>query len=129
MKLRFLVALPVAVALIAGPALATPAYAASHTKRVAKASAHAAKRRVPFTAVGSLTTADTDAGTATVAVRSGMRDLRGKTVTVAVTAGTKIRLDDAASTLAALPAGARVTVVGVRAGTVLTATKLVARTG
>jgi hypothetical protein len=137
MKARFVAGLTLTCALVTGVLPAAPAFAASHSRRdtvtaktvTAKAVAdRVSKRRLPFTAVGSLVATDAAAGTATVAVRAGVRDLRGKTVTVAVTATTKIRCNDAAVALSALPAGARVTVVGTRAGTGLTASKLNAST-
>jgi hypothetical protein len=52
----------------------------------------------------------------TVAVQSGTRDLRGRSVTVTVAAGARVVLNDAPTSLSALPVGSAVTVAGFRAG-------------
>ena len=126
MKLYRLAALPLAGALALAPVLATPAFAA-HAKPHA---AHATRvRPVPFTAVGTLTAVDASAGTVTVSVRSGTRSLRGQTVTVTVAARARVRLGETATTLAALPTGGTVTVVGTRTGGTLTASRVLAHSG
>ena len=135
MKLsRRLAVLPVAAGLIAGPVLAAaPAFAAGHAKAHATThvKAHATKshvRRTPFTAVGTVAAVDPTAGTVTVTVKSATRDLRGKTLPATVTPTTKVVLNDVVVTLADVPVGAHVVVVGTRAGTALTATKVIAST-
>lgn len=97
--------------------ITTAAYAkdggpGTHTSKPAK---------VAFTATGTITAVDTTAGTLTVAVKGGTKDVRGKTVTVAVGATTRIRVGGARKTLADLAAGYRVTVVGARQDTAYTA--------
>jgi uncharacterized membrane protein len=132
MNRRRLLTAAFAGALFAG-AMATPAFAAEHAgtktakdhKVVAKAQQ---RRKTPFTVVGTVSAVDPTAGTVSVAVRSGMRDLRGRTVTVTVTGSTRVRYNDAAASLSTLPVGARVTVVGTRGDSGLTAAKVVAST-
>lgn len=135
MKLYRLAALPLAGALILGPVLATPAFAAHPTKTrnhtvTSTSRSLPAKKPVtrPFTVVGTISAVDSVNATVTVAVRAGSRDLRGQTVAVAVGTAAKIRLDGSAATLDTLPAGAAVTLHGTRSAAVLTATKLLAHT-
>ncbi|OLB80516.1 MAG: hypothetical protein AUI14_06470 [Actinobacteria bacterium 13_2_20CM_2_71_6] len=129
MQLHRLAVLPLAGALVLGPVLATPAFAA-HSTRHAAVHAHevhrhaSARRALPFTVVGTLSAVDTSAGTVTVAVRSGTRDLRGQSVTATVTATARILVADVPVTLADLSVGSAVTVSGTRAGGVLTATRV-----
>jgi hypothetical protein len=77
--------------------------------------------KVAFTAAGTITAVDTAAGTVTVAAKGGTKDVRGKTVTVAVGSTTRIRVGGARKTLADLAVGYRVAVVGVRQDTTYTA--------
>jgi len=147
--LRFLATLPLAAALVLSPTMSTSAFAAgkstgtaasangkakaaaSKAKGSAKAPAGNTKRKpdpVRFTVVGKLGTVDATANTATVAVTSGMKDLKRKTVVLTVTGTAKIVLNDVVVPLASLPAGARVTAVGTRSGDALTASKLIATT-
>jgi hypothetical protein len=102
-----------------------PAFAADgktetrhHTNKPAK---------VVFAATGTITAVDTAAGTVTVAARHGSKDVRGKTLTVAVGSTTRIWVGGARKALADLAAGYRITVVGVRQDTTYTATGIEAR--
>lgn len=149
MKLKVLAALPLAAALVLGPTLGTAAFAATARPAAVKAAAPKAaapKTTVPktkpvpapprkprpapvqFTAVGVVASVDAATNTVTVTVKAGVRDLAGKTVVVAVAATAKIILDDVVVPLAALPAGAKVTVHGLRSDNVLTAAKVIATT-
>jgi len=128
--LHRLAVLPLAAALVLGPVLAAPAFAAHSTRHAAvhaSASVHrhaSARRALPFTVVGTLSAVDTTAGTVTVAVRSGTRDLRGQSVTATVATTARILVADVPVTLADLSVGSTVTVSGTRAGGVLTATRV-----
>jgi hypothetical protein len=126
MRLSRLLALPLAGALVLAPALATPAFAASHhNARTVAVSHHAAKvRRVPFNAVGTVTAVDPAVGTITVAVRSGTRGLRGTTITATVTPGAHIIANDAPITLADVAVASTVTLGGTRSGSAFTATRV-----
>jgi hypothetical protein len=130
MRLSRLVTLPLAGALLLAPALATPAFAASHhtahaTSHATAAARHTAKTHpMPFTAVGTVTGLDTTADTITVAVRSGTRGLRGTTITATVTSSARILANDTAITLAQVAVGNRVTLGGTRSGTTFTATRV-----
>ena len=101
--------------------IATAAYA----KEGHPASQHAGKPvKVAFTAIGTITAVDTAAGTVTVAAKGGTKDVRGKTVSVAVGGTTRIRVGGGGKALADLVAGYRVTVVGVRRQTTYTASRI-----
>jgi Domain of unknown function (DUF5666) len=131
MRMRLL-ALPLAAAFVLGPvAVAAPAHAATAapsysagavtkttgktTKAKAKAKVKAkAKKVVPFEATGRVESVDPATNTFKVAVKSGSKDLRGKTVLIKVGPVTKIKVKGKAATLADLKPGARVTVSGKR---------------
>ena len=131
----------VAAAIPAAAAQAAPATKAGVTKSAVKAAKPAPKAvvkpvkpgkpvkpvkvvKVPFTVNGAVTAVDPSAGTVTIAVTGGMKDLRGTTVTVTLAVGAKIVVDEARAGLPAVQVGSRVTAVGVRAGSVLSGTKL-----
>ncbi|MGX6600765.1 hypothetical protein ACWKSP_01310 [Micromonosporaceae bacterium Da 78-11] len=83
-------------------------------------------RKVVFTASGSITAVDVTAGTITVVAKGGTKDVRRRTVAVAVPATVPIIVGGARMTLADLAVGFRITVVGTRAGTAYTAVRIVA---
>ena len=80
-------------------------------------------KAVSFGLSGTLTGVDAAASTVTLLAKGG-KDTRGTTVTVLVATTARIRLNDAVSTLAALPLGARVAVSGTALGSVRTAVKV-----
>ena len=137
MRLRYLAVLPLAATLSLSAVPAAPALAARHTPTMPAAEAakkaaagtparkpHPAKKAHPrFAVTGRLTGVDPAASTVTVLVKGGTT-ARGTSLTVTVAATAPITLNDAASTLGALPAGAHVAVTGTVAGTVRTATRL-----
>jgi hypothetical protein len=147
MRSRRFVVLSIAGALALGPvAFAVPAHAAAKspsavkvakTAKVSKvknpkavaAKAKASARKVArFNATGSAVSVD-PAGTLVVAVKGGDRNLRRRTVTVAVDPTAKISLNNVPATLADIPAGAHVKVSGTRSGESLLAFKVHASTG
>jgi hypothetical protein len=114
----------------AGAAQAAPAQAGgvSAAAKAAKPVKVTKPVKVPFAVNGTVAAVDVAAGTVTIATTGGMRDLRGKTITITMSTSAKIVVDDVRATLASVQAGHRVTAVGVRAGALLTATKLGATT-
>jgi hypothetical protein len=144
MRTRYLAAVPLALAL--GLGITAPAFAkaAKPEPKAAKTVAPAHKPTVqpvpkkptakptskrppatPFSANGSLVGTDPTAATLTLLVKGGKdKASRGTKLVVKVAAGAKVTLNDAPSTLAALPAGAHVTVVGTSTGTETTVTKV-----
>jgi hypothetical protein len=80
-------------------------------------------KAVQFALSGALAAVDPAASTVSLLVKGG-KEARGTTVTVVVAATAKIKLNDAVSTLAALPVGAHVAVSGTVAGSVRTAVKV-----
>jgi hypothetical protein len=145
MRSRRLVALSIAGALALGPVvLAVPAHAAAtspgaanvatvskvkNSKAVAAKAKATARKAARFNATGNVVSVDAAAGTLVVAVKGGDAGLRRRTVTVAVDPGARISLNDAAATLADIPAGAHVKVGGTRSGESLRALKVNASTG
>ena len=135
MRLHHLTVLPLAAALALSSVPAAPAFAARHTptlpavataKKAAAGKAHPvklAKAHTRFAVTGVLTGVDPAASTVTVLVKGG-NTARGTSLTVTVAATAMITLDDAVSTLGALPVGAHVAVIGTVSGTVRTATKV-----
>jgi hypothetical protein len=136
MRPRQLVVCAVAIAAMVAPAAAAQAKPAV-AKQASGATAAAARSakpvkpaqptkpvKVPFTVTGAVTGVDAVAGTITIAATGGTKDLRGRTLTVTVATGAKIVVDDARAALATVQAGHQITAVGVRAGAVLTATKI-----
>jgi hypothetical protein len=145
MRIRRLVLLPLTVALVVGPA-AGPAFAkatapskavtAAPTKKAAPVQKPTAKptptkkpSATPFSATGTLLSVDPAAATVTLQVRGGKdKSGRGTALTVKVAADAKVNLNDAPTTLSALPAGAHVAVLGTVTGSVTTVTKVNAST-
>jgi hypothetical protein len=84
--------------------------------------------KVSFTATGSITAVDAAAGTVTVAVKGGTKELHRTTITVGVATDARVKLDDATVTLASLAAGQHVAITGTRVDTVFTAAKVNAST-
>lgn len=85
-------------------------------------------KRVRFAEIGTVTSADPTAGTVTLVVKVGTtRQLRGTSLTVKVTDGTKIRRNGEKATLAELVAGDRVLVEGTRTDAVYVAFRVRAR--
>jgi hypothetical protein len=133
----------VLVAGMAGTAIAGPAVAAGRAGAAASAKApktakpvkpakpvktvkpapKSTKAVVPFAVTGTLSGVNAVARTVTVTIK-GSKTVRGTTVTVAVATTAKIHLNDAPSTLAALPVGAHVAVGGTVTGSVRTATRV-----
>lgn len=68
--------------------------------------------RTPFAAIGKVTAVDAAAGTVTLLATGGTRDVRRKTVTVAVPAAVRVVINSKRVTLAAVAVGARITVTG-----------------
>ena len=101
----------VAAVIVPAASTATAAYAkhgSSHSQAPHKPA------KVAFTATGTITAVDTAAGTVTVAAKGGTKDVRGKTVTMTVGAGSRVSLNGKRKSLSALAAGYRITVLGVR---------------
>jgi len=117
---------------IAVPAVSTAAVAFAQpakpgaTATAAKATPKPSKtpkaaKPVRFTASGTVTAVDAQAGTVTLLAKGGTKDVRKKTITVSVPAKASLRLNGRKVTLAALASGQRIEVVGRRTGTVYTA--------
>jgi hypothetical protein len=110
-------------AVLLTPALAAPAFAA--TSHSAAASHHKGKpAKTKFAAVGTLAGVDAAAGSITMTVKGGNKDLRGSTLTLSVAPGARIRRDDNAATLAELQVGDKVAVAGTRSASGLTAARV-----
>lgn len=93
----------------------------------AKAKAKAKHEHNLFVNAGTVTAVDATAGTLTFTVRGGRdKALRGKPLTVTVTATTKIRRNDADAKLAAVVVGDHVNVKGTKKAGVYTATRIAA---
>jgi hypothetical protein len=139
MRLRYLAVLPLAATLSLTSVSAAPAFAAHHAptgpavataKKAASGRSASkthpvkpAKKHTRFAVTGVLTGVDPAASTVTVLVKGG-NTARGTSLTVPVATTAMITLDDAVSTLGALPVGAHVAVIGTVSGTVRTATKV-----
>ena len=138
---RFVVATVAAVGILVPALSATTAVAAPGGSAKVTAKAKPAKPAKPpmpgkaakpgkgakpvnFVATGVLTAVDVAAGTVTVTVKGGTVDVRGRIVTFAVTAKTRVSLNDTVVTLAELTAGNRVSVHGTRVGTGYTVVKV-----
>lgn len=80
--------------------------------------------KVEFTASGVVTAVDAGAGTVTVAVKGGTKDVRGRTVVIVLAPGARIVVDDAPATAGDVEVGFRITVRGTRTGAVHTASKV-----
>jgi hypothetical protein len=78
--------------------------------------------RTPFAATGKVTAVDAAAGTVTLLATGGTKDVRKRTVTVTVPASVRIKAQGQRITLATIVVGAKITVVGKRAGGSYTAT-------
>ncbi|MFI7601895.1 hypothetical protein [Actinoplanes sp. NPDC049681] len=79
-----------------------------------------AQKPVRFTASGTVTAVDAEAGTVTLVVKGGTKDVRKSTLTVTVPAKASVRVNSKKATVAALAAGFRIEVTGRRAGAVYT---------
>jgi hypothetical protein len=157
MRKRHLAVLPIAAALVLGPAAAAPAFASdavsapSAVRRVATAKVVTKPVTKPsvkpqpakpqparptgkpvtkpttvittFTVSGTLTAIDPATSAVTVLLKGG-KDTPGTSDIVTVAATARITLDDVPAGLVTLPAGSRVSVRGLSAGGMRTATKV-----
>ena len=113
--LRVVAVVGVAALSLAAPATALAAGHAHHAAKTHSSHKHHGKPApVRFTATGTVTSVDSTAGTVTLADKGGSRDLHGKTVTVTVSATTKVTLDDAPATLDKIQPGDHVAANGTR---------------
>jgi hypothetical protein len=111
----------VAAVIVPAATTATAAYAKSGSSG---SSASHRPAKVAFAATGTITAVDAAAGTVTVAAKGGSKDVRGKTVTITVVAGTRIRLNGKSKSLGELAAGDRIAVAGVHQSTGYVATRI-----
>jgi len=126
---RLAVAAALATAVVV-PASSSMAVAAGSNTAGHHQSAKPADRpsRAKFSATGTVTAVDAAAGTVTIKVKTGTKDVRRKTVTVAVPDNARIRVNGAAAeTLADIAVGYRIAVVGIRTDKTYTATRVEAR--
>ncbi|HEY0000656.1 MAG TPA: hypothetical protein VGB74_09390 [Actinoplanes sp.] len=79
-----------------------------------------------FEATGTVKAVNAAAGTVTVAVKGGTKEVRGKTVTVKVPPTVRIVVNGARKTLADIGTGFQIAVGGTQTGTVYLATKVTA---
>lgn len=108
---------------------AKPTATADQVAKAAKAAkaAKVKKNLNAFVSAGTVTAVNVAAGTITFTVQGGRdKALRGKPLTVLVTATTKIHRGEAVATLATVLVGDHVNVKGTKAGTVYTATRVAA---
>ena len=121
--LRFVAVAGVAALTFAAPATAFAAGHSHATKPSHSSHKHHGKpARARFTAVGTIVSVDTTAGTVTINDNGGSKDLHGNTaVVVTVSSTTKITLDDASVTLDKLQPGDHVMANGTRANGALNA--------
>jgi hypothetical protein len=112
----------VAVAANKSPAVSHPSGKSSKSDKSTKK-----PKVVKFTASGRVTAVDATAGTVTIKVKGGTKDVKRTTVTVTVPATARIVVNGAGRTLADVAAGFGVTVTGTHAGDMLTATRIEAR--
>ncbi|UQU61699.1 hypothetical protein COUCH_21915 [Couchioplanes caeruleus] len=111
-----------AAAMAAQPAAKAPGAAASAHKATPKPSKTAkTPKPVRFTASGTVTAVDAEAGTVTLLAKGGTKDVRKRTVTVVVPAKASLRVNGKKVTLSGVAAGQRIEVVGRRTGDVYTA--------
>jgi hypothetical protein len=82
------------------------------------------KVKIAFQASGTISAVDAGAGTITVAVRSGTKDVRGKSVTMSVPAGATIVLNGKKVTVSALSAGIKVSLTGTRVDAAYTVARI-----
>ena len=84
-------------------------------------------RQVKFTASGTVTAVDAAAGTVTVQVKGGTKDVRRTAVTIAVPPAARIVVNGAGKALADVAVGYSITVTGTNSGGALTAARIEAR--
>src|SRR5512138_482042 len=82
-----------------------------------------APKQVKFAASGTVTAVDATAGTVTVQVKGGTKDVRRSTVTIAVPATARIVVNGKGKTLADIAVGFGITVTGTNSNGVLTAAR------
>jgi hypothetical protein len=123
-RIAVVAALAAAVTVPASSVTAAYARPASQPSAVKSHGKHAKSVRQVFTAVGSVAAVDSGGATVTVVANAGTKGTRGRTVTIAVPAGARIRVSGKDAGLAAVQQGFRITVVGVRIGTAYTASKI-----
>lgn len=115
-------------AAIAVPALTTAAFASAPTPTAAVTSqssnSKGKSKPAKFSASGRVTAVD--AGTITLYVRSGTKDVRKQTITVSVAGDALVRVNGRRAALSAIAAGYKVDLTGRSTGTGWTATKVVA---
>jgi hypothetical protein len=119
-----------AVSIISAPAVAGSAKPAKPvaTKPVATKPTKAPKpTKVAFAANGSVTAVNAGSALITVAVKSGTKDVKGRTVTISVPPGARVVVNGAGKTLSAVAAGYRITVTGTHVGSLYTAAKIQAQ--
>ena len=131
----------VITAMVLGLTAPAAVAASAHEPKVSKKPASAAtdkptevakvakikKNANKFVNAGTVTAVNAAAGTITFTVQGGRdKALRGKPLTVLVTATTKIHRGEAVATLASVLVGDHVNVKGTKAGTVYTATRVAA---
>jgi hypothetical protein len=80
--------------------------------------------RTPFAASGRVTAVDAAAGTVTLLAQGGSKDVRKRTVTVAVPSTARVVINGKRGALSAVTVGARITVNGTRSAGVYTASKV-----
>jgi hypothetical protein len=98
---------------------------ADHTKPAHPKPAHPKPGRTQFVAAGRLVSVDPAAGTLTFTVHGGRdKALRGHTLTVTVTAATRIRRNATGAALTDLLPGDHLNVKGTKTGTTYTATRV-----
>ncbi|MCY1143542.1 hypothetical protein OWR29_36550 [Actinoplanes sp. Pm04-4] len=120
------VALVAAVAVSAVPVTAGAAFAKPAASKPAqsKPGKPAKPAKVSFAATGSVTAVDLGSSTVTVAVKSGTKDVKGRTVSISVPASARIVVNGGGRTLGAVSAGFRITVTGSHVGSLYTAAKI-----
>lgn len=111
------------------PAAEKPATGKPSTKKpaVKKPAVKKPAKKIKFSATGTVTAVDAAAGTVTVKVTAGTKEVKGKTITVAVPTTLRVLINGAKKKLADLTPGYSITVTGLTTGTTNTADKIVAR--
>ena len=116
------------IAAVTVPAVSTTAAASArpaHRPAAAKSPGkHAKPVRHVFAAAGSIVAVDNDGATITVAATAGTKDVKGRTVTMAVPTSARILVGGRRTAPAALQQWYRITVTGTRIGTAYTAGKI-----
>ncbi|WP_199509647.1 hypothetical protein [Nucisporomicrobium flavum] len=110
-----------AAAMAAQPAAKAPGSASAFKATPKPAKTSKAHKPVRFTASGTVTAVDAQAGTVTLLAKGGTKDVRKRTVTVVVPAKASLRVNGKKVTLSGVAAGQRIEVVGRRTGDVYTA--------